>query len=391
MTSSLPGARGDSAAWLAAIVEASNDAIVSKTVEGVIRSWNPGAERLFGYRAEEATGQPITMLFPPDRLHEETEFMRRIRRGERIDRYETIRIRKDGTPVPVSVTLAPIADPAGAIVGVAKIARDITKQREAERQLCADELLLRITLNSIGDAVATTDGEGRVTFLNPEAERLTGWTTTDAVGRALDHIFVIVNEQTEMAVENPVTRALRDGVVVGLANHTVLIARDGTRRPIDDSAAPIRDDAGKSFGAVLVFRDITERRRRERDLQLLAAIVASSDDAIVSKTLDGTITAWSPGAERTFGWTRAEIMGRNIRLVVPPERWAEEDALLDRIRRGERVESLETVRVGKMDGGSTSSSACRPCAMRRARSSGPPRSRAMSASGGAPKKRARSC
>ena len=347
MTSSLPGARGDSAAWLAAIVESSNDAIVSKTVHGVIRSWNPGAERLFGYRAEEATGQPITMLFPADRLHEETEFMRRIQRGERIDRYETVRIRKDGTPVPVSVTLAPIADPSGAIVGVAKIARDITKQREAERQLRADELRLRITLRSIGDAVVTTDGEGRVTFLNPEAERLTGWATADALGRALDHIFIIVNEKTAVAVENPVTRALREGVVVGLANHTVLIARDGTRRPIDDSAAPIRDDAGQSFGAVLVFRDITERRRREQDLQLLAAIVASSDDAIVSKTLDGTITAWSPGAQRIFGWTRAEIMGRNIRLVVPPDRWAEEDALLDGIRRGERVESLETVRAGK--------------------------------------------
>src|SRR5258706_556822 len=107
MKGSLPGARGEADAWLAAIVESSNDAIVSKTIQGVIRSWNPGAERLFGYRADEATGQPITMLFPADRLHEEAEFMRRIQRGERIDRYETIRIRKDGTPVPVSVTRAP--------------------------------------------------------------------------------------------------------------------------------------------------------------------------------------------------------------------------------------------------------------------------------------------
>ena len=347
MTSSPPGARDDSAAWLAAIVESSNDAIVSKTMQGVIRSWNPGAERLFGYRAEEAVGGPITMLFPADRLHEEVEFMRRIQRGERIDRYETVRIRKDGTPVPVSVTLAPIADPAGAIVGVAKIARDITKQREAERQLRADELRLRITLRSIGDAVITTDGDGRVTFLNPVAERLTGWPAADALGRALDDVFVIVNEKTALVTENPVTRALREGVVVGLANHTVLVARDGTQRPIDDSAAPIRDETGQVFGAVLVFRDITERRRRERDLQLLAAIVASSDDAIVSKTLDGTITAWSPGAERIFGWTRAEIIGQNISRIVPPDRWEEEDALLASIRRGERVESLETVRVAK--------------------------------------------
>ena len=347
MTSFPPGARDDPSVWLAAIVESSNDAIVSKTVQGVIRSWNPGAERLFGYRAEEAIGRRITMLFPADRLHEEAEFMRRIQRGDRIDRYETIRIRKDGTPVPVSVTLAPIANPGGSIVGVAKIARDITKQREAERQLRADELLLRITLRSIGDAVVTTDGEGRVTFLNPVAEHLTGWATSDALGRALEDIFVIVNETTGVATENPVMRALREGTVVGLANHTVLIARDGTRRPIDDSAAPIRDDTGRPFGAVLVFRDVTERRRRERDLQLLAAIVTSSDDAIVSKTLDGTITAWSPGAERIFGWIRAEAIGQNIRLIIPPDRWAEEDALLDSIRRGERIESLETVRVAK--------------------------------------------
>jgi PAS domain S-box-containing protein len=273
--------------------------------------------------------------------------MRRIHKGERVDRYETVRAQKDGTQIPVSVTLAPITDRDGSIVGVAKIARDIRTQREAERQLRADELLLRTTLRSIGDAVITTDSEGRVTFLNPVAERLTGWTTDEAQGQPLDQVFVIVNEETSLRAENPVARALREGVVVGLANHTLLVARDGTRRPIDDSAAPIRDDAGHAFGAVLVFRDISERRRRERDLQVLAAIVASSDDAIVSKTLDGTITAWSPGAERIFGWTRTEAVGQNIRLIIPPDRGAEEDTILARIRRGERVEALETVRVAK--------------------------------------------
>src|SRR5438876_1759514 len=102
------GPGDDSAAWLAAIVQSSNDAIISKTPQGIIRSWSPGAERLFGYRADEAIGQPIAMLFPPDRLHEEAAFMRRIHLGERIDRYETVRVRKDHTPVDVSVTLAPI-------------------------------------------------------------------------------------------------------------------------------------------------------------------------------------------------------------------------------------------------------------------------------------------
>ncbi|MGQ0764727.1 MAG: ATP-binding protein [Gemmatimonadota bacterium] len=127
--------------------------------------------------------------------------------------------------------------------------------------------LLQTTLASIGDAVITTDAEGRVTFLNGHAEELTGWPTTSASGRALSEVFVIVNEVTGAPVEDPATRALREGEVVGLANHTVLIARDGTRRPIDDSAAPIRDDDGRVAGCILVFRDVSERRAAEGALR----------------------------------------------------------------------------------------------------------------------------
>jgi PAS domain S-box-containing protein len=124
--------------------------------------------------------------------------------------------------------------------------------------------LLRVTLASIGDAVITTDRHGKVTFLNPVAETLTGWTQAQAVGYALERVFRIVNQESRAEVENPALRALRDGLIVGLANHTLLIAKDGTERNIDDSAAPIRDDKGNVAGAVLVFRDITERYRQER-------------------------------------------------------------------------------------------------------------------------------
>jgi PAS domain S-box-containing protein len=126
---------------------------------------------------------------------------------------------------------------------------------------------LRVTLASIGDAVITTDTEGRVTFLNPTAEALSEWTREDAAGQPLEAFFAIVNEESRQTVENPVTRALREGLVVGLANHTLLIARDGAERPIDDSAAPIRNAQGQVAGCVLVFRDITERRRAERQIQ----------------------------------------------------------------------------------------------------------------------------
>src|SRR5579862_1050716 len=122
----------------------------------------------------------------------------------------------------------------------------------------------RTTLASIGDAVITTDTKGRVTFLNTVAQALTGWTQEESQGMALEQVFRIVNEESRRSVENPVLRSLRDGQIVGLANHTLLIAKDGTERPIDDSAAPIRNHEGNLSGVVLVFRDVTERRRAEQ-------------------------------------------------------------------------------------------------------------------------------
>ena len=125
----------------------------------------------------------------------------------------------------------------------------------------------RVTLASIGDAVITTDINGGITFLNPVAQSLTGWTLEEAAGQPLDRVFRIINEESRQPVESPTVRALREGVVVGLANHSLLIAKDGTERPIDDSAAPIRNDKGEVAGVVLVFRDISERRRQEQHMQ----------------------------------------------------------------------------------------------------------------------------
>lgn len=220
-------------------------------------------------------------------------------------------------------------------------------RRRAEEALRKQSEWLRITLSSIGDAVLSTDAEGRVTFLNVVAESLTGWPQAEALGRPLPEVFHIVNEQTRQPVENPSLRALREGTIVGLANHTVLIARDGTERPIDDSAAPIRDESGTPVGVVLVFRDVTERRHAEEAQARLAAIVESSDDAIVSKTLDGIILSWNAGAQRLFGYAPHEAIGRSITLIIPPERQDEEHEILARIAAGERVQHFETVRVSK--------------------------------------------
>jgi PAS domain S-box-containing protein len=195
--------------------------------------------------------------------------------------------------------------------------------------------------------VICTDAEGRVTFMNRVAENLTGWPEAEALGRRLGDVFQIVNKPTRQAVENPALRAMREGRIVGLANHTVLIARDGSERPIDDSAAPMRDEGGAMIGSVLIFRDVTERTRAEEDRARLAAIVESSDDAIVSKTLDGVIRSWNRGAERLFGYTAQEAVGQPITLIIPPERVDEERTILTRLRGGERIDHFETVRVAK--------------------------------------------
>jgi PAS domain S-box-containing protein len=206
---------------------------------------------------------------------------------------------------------------------------------------------LRITLASIGDAVIATDAEGRVTSLNPVAVALTGWTQDAAVGQPLEVVFRIINEQTRQTVENPVKRVLAEGRIVGLANHTLLIAKDSTERPIDDSAAPIRDTEGAIEGVVLIFRDITERRRAERTRLRLAAIVESSDDAIIGKDMDGIIRSWNRGAERLYGYTSEEVVSKPISLLIPPDQPDELPGIVERLKRGERVEHYETERVRK--------------------------------------------
>lgn len=155
--------------------------------------------------------------------------------------------------------------------------RDITELKRAEDALRKQSEWLRVTLTSIGDAVITTDASGCVTSLNPVAESLTGWTGHDASGKSLDEIFRIVGADSREPCENPALRALREGRIVGLANHTVLIAKDGKERAIDDSAAPIRDDTGAVIGAVLIFRDITDQRRDEENLRRSAAALKESD------------------------------------------------------------------------------------------------------------------
>ena len=345
------------------------------------------------------------------------------------------------------------------------------------KEVAEEREWFRVTLSSIGDAVITTNTEGKVTFLNATAQNILGWKEEEVLGEPLDRFFNLINEHTRERAPNPITRALAQGIVVGLANDTVLIARDGRDIAIQDSAAPIRDAEGKILGAVIVFHDETERRQAQNALQrseqllsdlfengaiaihwvgpdgtilranraelellgyseeeyigrniadfhvdqpviedilnkltlgdtldayearlrckdgsvkhviiysnvfrengkfvhtrcftrdvtkqklaehelrkseerlaALAAVVESSQDAIVSKTLDGIIKTWNKGAEDMFGYAAEEVIGQHITILIPPERHDEETLILGRIRRGEKIEHYETVRKRK--------------------------------------------
>ena len=221
---------------------------------------------------------------------------------------------------------------------------DLERARAAAE---AGHVLIRATLYSIGDGVIVTDREGKVDMMNNVAEQLTGVTEQAARGQQIEAVFRIVNEDSRATVENPVRRVLREGTIVGLANHTVLISSSGAETAIDDSGAPIAEPGARASGVVLVFRDVSARRKAFDTARRLASIVENSDDAIIGKTLDGTITSWNQGAERLFGYTAQEMVGSSISRIIPPDRQDDMRRILDGVARGESVDHYSTERLTK--------------------------------------------
>jgi PAS domain S-box-containing protein len=301
-------------ARFAAIIDSSTDAIISKDLNSVIRSCNESAQRIFGYSEAELVGRPIHMLIPPERQSEEKEIIEKVSRGERIEHFETVRVAKDGRRLDVSLSISPIRDGSGKIVGVAKIARDVTEQKRLARELAAQQEWFRVTLGSIGDAVIASDADGQVTYMNAPAEKLTGWSTEEADGRPLAEVFNIVNEKTREPVQNPAGIVMRTGHVVGLANHTVLIGRDGAEHPIADSAAPIRGMEGGIIGVVLVFRDVTDERRVEEAMaeqrEWFETTLDSIGDAVIATDVQGRVAFMNPIAEHLTGFRLDDARGR---------------------------------------------------------------------------------
>ncbi|MDD5578963.1 MAG: PAS domain S-box protein [Methylobacter sp.] len=204
-----------------------------------------------------------------------------------------------------------------------ELQRKVNKQLEhSNAELQVKQEKLAVTLNSIGDAVLTTDADGRVTNLNPLAELYTGWPLQEALDRPVEEIFNIINQQTRQPAHIPVMETLTQGTIKGLANHTVLIARDGKEYAIADSCAPIRDSAGQVIGAVLVFRDVTEEYASQQALSNSAARIRTLLNTVVDGILTvderyGLVETVNPAVERIFGYSAAEIIGQNFSMLIP--------------------------------------------------------------------------
>jgi PAS domain S-box-containing protein len=261
-------------AHLAAIVDSSDSAIVGKDLQGVVTSWNRAAERLFGYTAGEMIGRSILRVIPPDRRDEETRILDRIGRGQTVEPFETIRRRKDGSDVPVSLTISPIIDSHGRVIGASKIGRDISEQKRAERASLEYREDLRRALefqeaivSNMGEGLYTVNGEGCVTAMNRAAEKLLGWTTEELLGRKMhDMTHYKHRDGTAFpATECAGLQVLRSGTT--LTNHEdVFVRKDGSCFDVLYSSSPIRA-GGEIAGLVVVFRDVSEQKRAEEALR----------------------------------------------------------------------------------------------------------------------------
>ena len=238
---------------LAAVVRSSHDAIVAKDLSGTITDWNQSAKRIFGYKAKEIIGKSILTLIPKDRQDEETEILGKIRRGQSIDHYETVRRCKDGRLIDVSLTISPVKDPNGEIVGVSKIARDITKQKQTERRLTEQTRLLDLS----NEAILVRDGEDRISYWNDGARELYGYSRKEALGKVTHKLLRTVHSQSLTDIRKKLERENRWS---GELTHT---CKDGRKVIVISRWSLDRDAKGKPAWILETNTEITDRKRAE--------------------------------------------------------------------------------------------------------------------------------
>jgi two-component system sensor kinase FixL len=322
---------GDPDRFLAAIVESSDDAIIGKTLEGVIVSWNRGAERLYGYTAREVRGRSLALLIPPDRAGELEQILGEVRAGRRIESRETTRRTKDGRLVDVAVTVSPVTDRTGQIIGAATIARNITLEKHARLALATSEQRWRAVINAAVDGIVVIDAKGCVEVVNPAAERLFGYLERELVGR---NITAIMPSPYKEEHDGYLAAYLKTGEakIIGQGREVIGSRKNGTTFPVHLSVGELSIGAERKFIGIL--HDLSSRVALEERMRASESrwrsIIDSAVDAIVVIDAFGLIDSFNPAAERLFGYREVEVIGRNVKMLMPSPFREEHDAYVSR-------------------------------------------------------------
>jgi PAS domain S-box-containing protein len=293
--------------WLSAIIESAEDAIITKTLDGVITSWNKGAERIFGYTADEVLGRPVTILFPPDHIDEEPAILARLRRGERVEHYETVRRHKDGTLLDISLTVSPIMGPEGRVIGASKIARDITARKRAEEALRQREEELTDFIENSAVGLHWVAADGTILWANQAELDLLGYTREEYVG----HHIAEFHADRE-AIADILARLTRDETLHSYEAR--LRCKDGSIRYVLISSNVRRRD-GEFVHTRCFTRDITERRQAEESLRLYGRVLDSMVEGVSVSDEQGFIIYTNPAENEMFGYERGELVGRHVTVL----------------------------------------------------------------------------
>jgi PAS domain S-box-containing protein len=289
-------------ALLAAIIESSDDAIISNTLDGVITSWNGGAERMYGYAAQEVVGRPVSLLVQPERADEMGPLLQQIQAGQRAHHYETSRVRKDGTAISVSVTVSPILDDAGAIVGASSIARDITERKRAEEQAGSASQYARSLIEASLDPLVTISPEGKITDVNEGSIKVTGATRDSLIGTDFSDYFTEPDKARQGYLQ-----AFSKGSVT---DYPLTIRHaDGRLTDVLYNATVYRDANGNALGVFAAARDVTAQKHAS---QYARSLIEASLDPLVTISPEGKITDVNEGSIKVTGVPREKLIGTDF-------------------------------------------------------------------------------
>lgn len=303
---------------LVAVIESSSDAIITKGLDGIITSWNGGAKQLFGYSADEVIGQHINILIPEDRRAEDTYIIGEVKSGRRVEHYETIRVAKNGLKVEISLSVSPLYDADGVIVGASKIARDITEHKQAERRLKEEAARVLAITDTVLDGLITIDSKGNIQTFNPAAVRIFGYQPRDVIGQ---NVKILMPEPYHSGHDGYIKNYLNTGdkKIIGLGREVTAKRKDGTIFPMELGINEMSIQGERMF--VGTIRDITQRKETERrireDAIRMSAVMNTVLDGLITIDEDGLIQSFNPASVRIFGYQPEEVIGRNVKILMP--------------------------------------------------------------------------